>query len=219
MSAAERKAADTDGTDDPDRYLTLSASHREEVRIRSSRFIASAKPVRAADEARQARGAISREMHDATHHCWAFRLSSGEEGSSDAGEPSGTAGKPILTAIGSAGLTDALVVVTRYFGGIKLGTGGLARAYREAAGLVLDSAPRSVRHRKAVVEVTFSFPQTGLVEPLLSRFGVLKLESDYGENVRLRLSVHQSRAAELVSLLRETLKNPQAARTIHLSHP
>ena len=199
---------------DPDRYVTLTANHREEVRIRSSRFIASAKPVLTSGEARQAVAVISREIHDATHHCWAFRLSDGSEAFSDAGEPSGTAGRPILSAITSAGLTDTLVVVTRYFGGIKLGTGGLARAYRKAAGLVLESAPRSVRHRTASLEVTFSFPQTGLVEPLLSRFGAIKLESDYGEQVRLRLSVRQSLAPELVSLLGQSSKDPEAARLI-----
>jgi uncharacterized YigZ family protein len=214
MSAVDSTAAGSGATGGPDRYVTLSASHRAEVRIRSSRFIASAEPVLAADEARQAVTIIARRMHDATHHCWAYRLCGGEEGSSDAGEPPGTAGRPILTAIGSAGLSDTLVVVTRYFGGIKLGTGGLARAYREAAGLVLEGAPRAVRHRKAVLEVTFGFPQTGLVEPLLSRFGARKLESDYGENVRLRLSVNQSLAPELLSLIGQLLKDPRAARLI-----
>jgi len=199
----------------PDRYVTLSAGHREEVRIRSSRFIASAIPALTPDEARQALAVISREMHDATHHCWAFRLSGGDESSSDAGEPSGTAGKPILSAIGRAGLTDTLVVVTRYFGGIKLGTGGLARAYREAAGLVLESAPRSVRHWMAALEVTFGFPQTGLVEPLLSRFGAIKLKSEYGAKVHLRVSVRRSKGRDLVSLLGEVLKNPEAARLIN----
>ena len=199
---------------DPDRYVTLATACRDEVRIRSSRFIASAEPVINADDARQALTAVSREMHDATHHCWAWRLCSGDEASSDAGEPSGTAGKPILAAIGSAGLMDTLVVVTRYFGGTKLGTGGLARAYREAAGLVLEHAPRAVRHRTAVVEVTFGFPQTGLVEPLISRFGAAKLASDYGEDVRLRLSVRRSLARELVDLLGQALKNPRTARIV-----
>ena len=200
------------GAADPDRYVALGGRHREEVRIRSSRFIATAAPALTPDEARQALAAISREMHDATHHCWAFRLSPGDEGSSDAGEPSGSAGRPIISAIHSAGLTDTVVVVTRYFGGIKLGTGGLARAYREAAGLVLESAPREVRHHMATLEVTFGFPQTGLVEPLLSRSGAVKLESDYGEAVRLLLSVRQSRAPELLEQLGQALRNPKAAR-------
>lgn len=205
----------SEAAQDPDRYVTLSAPHREEVRIRSSRFIATAQPALTPDKARSALAAISREMHDATHHCWAFRLSDGAEASSDAGEPSGTAGRPILFAIASAGLTDTLVVVTRYFGGIKLGTGGLARAYRDAAGLVLEHAPRVVRHHTAVLEVTFGFPQTGLVEPLLSRFGAAKLASDYGDTVRLKLSVHRSLAPQLVSALCQTLKNSRAARLIH----
>jgi uncharacterized YigZ family protein len=201
---------------DPDRYVALSGEDRDEVRIRSSRFIASARPVTAADEARTALAAVSREMHDATHHCWAYRLCGGAEASSDAGEPSGTAGRPILAAIFSAGLTDALVVVTRYFGGTKLGTGGLARAYREAAGLVLEHAPREVRHHTTILEVTFGFPQTGLVEPLLSRFGAVKLASEYGENVRLRVSVRRSRAEELAEFLGQSLKNPHSARLIDL---
>lgn len=196
---------------DPDRYVTLSARHREDVRIRSSRFIATAEPATTAEAVRQALALISRQLHDATHHCWAYRFSTGDESSSDDGEPSGTAGKPILGAICSAGLTDTLVVVTRYFGGIKLGTGGLVRAYREAAGMVMESAPKRECLHTTSLEVTFRFPQTGLVEPLLSRFGARKQESDYGEHVRLRIAVRRSLAPELVSLLGEALRDPEAA--------
>jgi uncharacterized YigZ family protein len=199
---------------DPDRYLALADSHRDEVRIRSSRFIASALPVLTGEAARSALAAVSREMHDARHHCWAYRLTSGEEASSDDGEPSGTAGRPILGAIHSAGLTDTLVVVTRYYGGIKLGTGGLARAYREAATLVLEQAPRAERFHMALLEVVFGFPQTGLVEPLASRFDAVKLESEYGEHVRLVLSVRRSRAPELADQLGQALRNPGAVRLL-----
>jgi len=200
--------------DDPDRYLALADRHRDEVRIRSSRFIGNALPVLTGKQAREAQAAISRDMHDATHHCWAYRLSGGDEASSDAGEPSGTAGRPILGAIGSAGLSDTLVVVTRYFGGIKLGTGGLARAYREAAALVLEHAPREERFHRASLEVVFGFPQTGLVEPLAGRFDAVKVESEYGEDVRLVLSVRRSRIQELAEQLGQALRNPGAVRRL-----
>lgn len=204
----------TGSLDDPDRYETPAGTRRGEVRIRASRFIATVTPVQTSAAARRALDTITREMHDATHHCWAWRLRSGEQGASDAGEPSGTAGRPILAAISSAGLVDLQVVVTRYFGGTRLGTGGLARAYRESAALVLDETPHRVRYHKTELEVTFGFPQTGAVEPLLSRYDASKLESDYGEEVRLRLAVRRSLAGELATLLGEALRDPAAVRVL-----
>jgi len=200
--------------DDPDRYETPAEPRRGEVRIRASRFIATVTPVCTGEEARRTLDEISREMHDATHHCWAWRLCSGEQAASDAGEPSGTAGRPILAAISSAGLVDLQVVVTRYFGGTKLGTGGLARAYREAAALVLEETPHRIRYHKSELEVTFGFPQTGVVEPLVSRFEAVKLESDYGEAVRLRLAVRRSLASKLATLLGEALRDPSAVQLV-----
>lgn len=199
---------------DPDAYTALAERHRERIRVRGSLFIATAAPAVSREQVRRQVEAVSREKHDATHHCWAFRLSDGEEGSSDAGEPSGTAGRPILSALDTAGVTDAAVVVTRYFGGTKLGTGGLARAYRDAALAVLADAPLVTRHRRATVEVRFTFEQTGLVEPVLSRFEAVKKESEYGDRVRLVVAVRRSRADELARILGEALRDAGAVRRL-----
>ncbi|HYV84773.1 MAG TPA: YigZ family protein [Patescibacteria group bacterium] len=126
--------------------MTLRAparSARFTLLVLGSRFIAQAAPVDGEEEARAAREAMRREFPDATHHCWGLilRLPAGERAlCDDAGEPAGTAGPPILQAIRRAGVTDALVIVARWFGGTRLGKGGLARAYRSSAGSALAAA-------------------------------------------------------------------------------
>ncbi len=125
-------------------FVTLARAHRAEIRDKNSRFIATAIPARDETEARAAIGKVRSEFPDATHHCWAYALHGGRAGSvercHDAGEPGGTAGPSILQAIRGAGLRDVVVVVTRYFGGTKLGKGGLARAYRAATARALQGA-------------------------------------------------------------------------------
>lgn len=122
--------------------------HRCETRVRGSRFIATICPVSDLQQVKQRLGDLQREYGDATHHCWSYRIAAEPndlERSSDAGEPAGTAGAPIRQAIHTAGLADVLVVVIRYFGGTKLGRGGLVRAYREAArGAIAGSRQRTL---------------------------------------------------------------------------
>jgi len=143
--------------------------------VRGSRFIATA--IHAGDEesTRQRVEEVRREFHDATHHCFALRLADpgGEplERSQDDGEPAGTAGLPILQAIRSAGLLDTLVVVTRYFGGTKLGRGGLARAYREAAGMALAGAPRTTRVACSPLRVMVPVERDGESRHVIARHG------------------------------------------------
>jgi len=118
-----------------DEYRTLQGVSRGLYKEKGSKFIAIAMPVKSTDEVREQLEKLRREFHDARHHCYAYRL--GEEPFEfryqDDGEPSGTAGKPIFGQIQSFELTNVLIVVIRYFGGIKLGTGGLIQAYRAAA--------------------------------------------------------------------------------------
>ena len=124
-----------------------------------SRFLSFALPVCSADEARQLIKDFQNRYHDARHVCWAYMLGPerAEWQVNDNGEPSGTAGRPILGQINSRGLTDVLVVVVRYFGGIKLGTSGLIAAYREAASLALDEAGIKEMRRKRRIRVTFGY--------------------------------------------------------------
>lgn len=127
-----------------DIYYTIAGAGSSRYTEKMSRFLSFAIPVADADEARSIVKRYQNEYHDARHVCWAYML--GPERKewqlNDNGEPSGTAGKPILGQINSLELTDVLVVVVRYFGGIKLGTSGLIAAYREAARLALEDAGR-----------------------------------------------------------------------------
>ena len=141
-----------------DTYYTIKGPSESVTKEKMSKFLAFAYNVGSAEDARALIADISRRYHDARHVCWAYMLGSRRDQSlsSDNGEPSGTAGKPILGQINSLGLTDVLVVVVRYFGGIKLGTSGLIAAYREAARSALDAAEIIECHD--MVELSFTFP-------------------------------------------------------------
>ncbi len=121
-------------------YLTVKETTQNTIIIKKSEFIAKVIPVKTEDEATEALNAVRKEHYKATHNCYAYII--GENGLtakfSDDGEPAQTAGKPIYSVMQHRGITDALIVVTRYFGGIKLGAGGLVRAYSQAASGVLD---------------------------------------------------------------------------------
>lgn len=123
-----------------------------------SRFISFAIPVTTAEEAKEYVAMYANEYHDARHVCWAYMIGSDRKEflSSDNGEPSGTAGKPILGQINSFGLTNIVIIVVRYFGGIKLGTSGLIAAYREAARLAIEAA--EIIEGKDMTTLSFTFP-------------------------------------------------------------
>lgn len=143
----------------PDTFVTIATDGRGQYTEQRSRFLSFAHHCASVAEAKDIIAVYARDYHDARHVCWAYCVGSGEleqAASSDNGEPSGTAGRPIAGQIRSAGLTDIVVVVVRYFGGIKLGTSGLIVAYREAAALALESAEKRSGFREA--EITFNFP-------------------------------------------------------------
>ena len=179
-------------------YPAPAGESRAEIREKGSRFLAVIGP--AADEAaaKAVLSSLQREFADATHHCWAWRLGSPpRERSSDAGEPAGTAGVPILQVLRGAGLSDALAVVVRWFGGVKLGKGGLARAYAAAAREALQGLPVAVRVPTARLAVEVPYEKVGAVKRLL-RPPEIELESEeYGAAARLVLAVHEERLAAL----------------------
>jgi uncharacterized YigZ family protein len=159
-------------SDGSDAFLTLAGPGTAEVRVSGSRFLGLALPITGEQEVAEQLTQRTREYHDATHHCFAAILGADRrEQSSDAGEPRGTAGIPILGVIQGAQLTDTLVIVTRYFGGTKLGKGNLARAYRACAEEAVRAAPkRIVRHwRRFRIEVPFN--ETGKLYTLARRNG------------------------------------------------
>lgn len=142
-----------------DLYYAIEREGEAQFREKMSRFISFARKVTDADEARAIVKEYQNEYHDSRHVCWAYMI--GPERKewqlNDNGEPSGTAGKPILGQINSKELTNVLVVVVRYFGGIKLGTPGLIAAYREAARLALEEAGRKEMHQMETITVTFPY--------------------------------------------------------------
>jgi uncharacterized YigZ family protein len=148
---------------------------------------------------------VRKEYFDATHHCFAYRL--GPDGKqfrrNDDGEPSGTAGKPILSAIDGRGLVGVIVVVTRYFGGTKLGAGGLARAYRQAAELALGAGERRTMYIPEVFAVSFSHACTGPVMRAVSAAGGRIVSSRYELEVHMVIEIRRSRTEGLRSALLE----------------
>jgi putative IMPACT (imprinted ancient) family translation regulator len=146
----------------------LTARHSTEDEIKKSRFLATAAPVESAEQAL----ALLPELKDpkATHNTWAFKVGEVHRFSDD-GEPGGTAGRPILSAIEQVGIDRVLVMVTRHFGGIKLGSGGLVRAYGGAAARCLREAPRVTLVPHALLEVPVPFDLVGVAHRAMERYG------------------------------------------------
>lgn len=164
-----------------DDFLTLAASAEAQTRVKASVFLATAWPVETEDEARAILAAREKAMWDATHHCNAWKLRGGASRANDAGEPGGSAGAPILAAIEGARLVDVLVIVTRWYGGTKLGVGGLVRAYGEAAALALEAAPRRVGTVAERLRVRYPYAHTSAVMRVLERAGAAAVEHGYAE--------------------------------------
>jgi putative IMPACT (imprinted ancient) family translation regulator len=160
-------------------FLTLAAPATAETRVRGSTFIAFAAPAGDEGEARRRLAERERQFWDATHNCSAWSLRAGPRRANDAGEPSGSAGAPILAAIEGAGVTDCVVVVTRYFGGTKLGVGGLVRAYGDAAALALADAPRRSGIPAVRLRLTYPYAHTAAVMRGLERAGAAQVEHGY----------------------------------------
>ncbi len=141
-----------------DFFKTLKEPSQGQYKEKMSKFISFAIPVATADEAKARIKEIANKYHDARHCCWAYMIGTQRDEylSSDNGEPSGTAGKPILGQINSYGLTNVVIAVVRYFGGIKLGTSGLIVAYREAAREAIEAGEILECHEQATA--TFTFP-------------------------------------------------------------
>ena len=187
---------------DPDRYVVPAARGEATVVEKRSRFLALAAPVATPDGALAVVQDRRKEHHDAAHHCFAFRVGPDEKFSDD-GEPSGTAGRPILNAIEAAGVENVAVVVTRYFGGVKLGPGGLVRAYGEAARDALAQAGTQDRFHTRRVNITFDFDLTSPVHHLVQKFEARTLHSAYSERAHMTLELRRSRLAPFVEALRE----------------
>lgn len=181
-----------------DTYSSIGAASEGVYKDRGSRFIALAYPVESESEARELIEQVRREYHDARHCCPAYRI--GRDGSlwraSDDGEPAGSAGRQILSQIDSMSLSDILVVVVRYFGGIKLGVPGLIKAYRGATKDALDKAEIVEKVAGRVWKVEFSYDEMPMVMKVVKDLGLQPSATDFGLDcsleVRVRLSQEEA---------------------------
>lgn len=182
-----------------DTYTTIEHRSRRETKVQGSRFIADVIPAGERAQAEKALEEIRKTLHDATHHCYAYRI--GKKGElyrlHDDGEPGGTAGRPILAAIDRHGLTEVLVIVTRYFGGTKLGVGGLARAYGDAAEQALREAGERICYLTEPCTVRFAHAHTAAVMHIVSQLHARVVETKYDEQVLMTLEIRRSLASHL----------------------
>jgi uncharacterized YigZ family protein len=187
-------------------FVTLAGEGEAETRVKASTFVAVAAPAESEAQARARLEPIQRKRFDATHHCSAWRFRDGVWRANDAGEPSGSAGAPILAAVDGAGVTDCVVVVTRYYGGTKLGVGGLVRAYGDAAALALQAAPRRTGVPSARLRITYGYEHTAAVMRALERAGAAAMEHGYadgGQRGVVDLTVPLAAEGALAEELRE----------------
>lgn len=188
-----------------DSYLTLAAPAEASLRERSSKFLAYAYPVRSEEEIRERLESLRKRHYDATHHCYAWRL--GPKGESfranDDGEPSGTAGRPILGQMLSHGITECLIVVVRYFGGTKLGVSGLISAYKSAASEVLGVAAITRRTVDRTFRVRFPYEAMNDIMKIIKDEQPTVRSQEFGNRCAATLSIRSGRADELLGKLRK----------------
>ncbi len=192
-------------------YFTPVQSVEAQLIVKHSRFIAWLMPVANRAAIEDALEMRRKKFPGATHHCFAWRLGFNHElqaFSSDAGEPSGTAGKPILQALESRQLTNVVCVVTRYFGGTKLGTGGLMRAYSAAAFAAIDQVELFEAFPVAVLHLQYDYQFSGAVEKILHQLNSRVLSQDFAEKISCVIEIHR----EIVVSAHELLKDACSGR-------
>lgn len=177
-----------------DTFRTIIKSSEGLYKEKMSKFLSFAEPCTSAEEAKEIVAMYKKEYYDARHVCWAYMIGHQrlEFRSNDDGEPSGTAGKPILGQINSFNLTDLVVIVVRYFGGIKLGTSGLIEAYRTAAAEALSAADIVEKLIEDTLEVYFEYPLMGEAMRIVKEEGAKVLVQDFTIDCRLKLSLRKS---------------------------
>jgi uncharacterized YigZ family protein len=185
----------------PSRYPVPSGRHRVEQSIDRSRFICTIQRVQDAAAGQAMVREVNAEFADATHNCWAYVAgppgSTNVIGMSDAGEPHGTAGRPMLTVLLHSGVGEIGAVVTRYYGGTKLGTGGLVRAYGGTVQLCLDTIPLTDRVDYADVSVLMGYSGITVVQQSIVALDAQVVKEDYGVDVRYSLRVPRENVEQL----------------------
>ncbi|MEL7586362.1 MAG: YigZ family protein [Prolixibacteraceae bacterium] len=185
-----------------DSYLTIEKASEGMFKDKGSKFLAFAYPVESEDKIREYIQKLRKEHHAARHHCFAWRLGAAMEHfrSNDDGEPSSSAGKPILGQIQRLGLTDVLIVVVRYFGGTLLGVGGLIKAYGEAAADALSHATIITRIVKIPFCIHFDYLQMNAVMKIFKEKDLPQIKSDFNLRCSICSSARQSEVGLILSL-------------------
>ena len=179
-----------------DEYLTIKNQQQAEIKIKGSRFIGTAQPVTTENQAKEFIQLISKKYFDASHNCYAYNIGFDQSKISrfnDAGEPSGTAGQPILNTILIKNLTDVAVVITRYFGGTKLGKGGLVRAYSDCASETLNKRNVIKKYIKEFLALEFDYNKTGAVMHIINQYDLKILKANYDQKTKIKLTIRKSK--------------------------
>lgn len=189
-----------------DGYKTLAGPGSAQIKIKGSKFLGHAVPVKTVADATEFITKINKQFYDATHNCTAYKIGLDktlEFRYNDNGEPGGTAGLPMYQAIEKRNMTDVVVVVTRYFGGTKLGKGGLVRAYSQSAAATLDAAPPLKIYIYNEFELQFAYTRMGEISHFIESLDGKIRESNFTTDVNLRVAVRQSRCSDFRTRLIE----------------
>ena len=189
-----------------DSYITIDRPATAETKVKGSRFIARTRIVHTTEEAMSSLEEIRKQEHAATHNCYAWQVGLGDEQNfkySDDGEPSGTAGRPIYDIICGRQLANLLVVVTRYFGGTKLGTGGLVKAYGEAASLAVEESGKKINYLTDTLEVELDFHFYNQLQNVVHQYEARQAAADFSDHVEVEIEVRRSRTDQLMQAIVE----------------
>jgi len=185
-----------------ERYPIPARQHRVQDEIRRSRFITTVDYAPTVDDARAFIQSIRREFPDATHHVWAYVVgppgSTARVGYSDDGEPHGTAGRPAFTVLLHSGVGDIVAVVTRYFGGVKLGKGGLVKAYSDGVKLSLAGLPLAEHRLTSDLDVVIPYAFVTPLQRMLPAYEAEIIKEDYGADVSYRLRLPQEQVPSFI---------------------
>jgi len=183
-----------------DTYRTIKRRSEGVFRDRGSKFLAFAFPVYSTEEIKKKLAELRKEYHDARHHCYAYRLGAAKEifRANDDGEPSGSAGNPILGQIRSKNLSNILIVVVRYFGGTLLGVGGLINAYRTASANAIQEAIIITAAEQDLVEISFPYALMNRVLNIIRDEKMIIQKQDFKETCKIKAFIRKNRTAELL---------------------
>lgn len=183
------------------KFLTIKSPAESKFTVKGSKFLGYAYPVEDQDHIDNILSDIRKRYYDATHHCYAWQLGSGKDMSfryNDDGEPSGTAGKPIYGAIQRLNLTNVLVVSVRYFGGTKLGTGGLIKAYGQSAKDTLDAAKIKTVEVGDILEFICNYEQHPIIMRTVNQYHLISFSQDFGEEVKITIEVDENETIRII---------------------